>query len=212
MTSWLKKLLEISSDSISTKEPVIKIEIVGTSKELFQQLINILKKKNGFLVFESALRFFPADPTLAKREITRWNNPDVWIGFFDGMAAGAIFFAEDVFGSQFCIVGDEIRSFDPETGEMEFISYSFEDWAKEILEDYEALTGYPIAHEWQETYGVLDYDKVLAPKYPFVLGGEFELNNMSSMDAVKAMLFRADLAKQIRDLPDGAEIEFVVKE
>jgi hypothetical protein len=42
---------------------------------------------------------------------------------------------------------------------------------------------------------------------PFVLGGEFVLDNMYMADAVEGMRFRADIARQIKDLPDGAEIK-----
>ena len=90
------------------------------------------------------------------------------------------------------------------------ISDSLEGWAEEVLAEYEVLTGHPLAHEWQATSGKLPAGIRLLPKTPFVCGGEFELANLYALSDVEGMTFRASLANQIRDLPDGAEIQFKV--
>ncbi|TLG92173.1 SMI1/KNR4 family protein, partial [Pseudomonas edaphica] len=76
-----------------------------------------------------------------------------------------------------------------------------------LVSDYEVLTGYPLAHRWQKKKGQLAAGKRLLPKIPCVLGGGFVLNNLYSIDAVKGMKLRADIARQIKDLPDGAQIK-----
>ncbi|MCV2883591.1 hypothetical protein OE749_02615 [Aestuariibacter sp. AA17] len=50
------------------------------------------------------------------------------------------------------------------------------------------------------------------PKTPFVCGGRFELDNLIAINAVSGMKSRANLARQIIDLPDGAQIEFKIIE
>lgn len=45
-----------------------------------------------------------------------------------------------------------------------------------------------------------------------MLGGEFVLDNLYLADAVEGMKLRADIASQIRDLPDGAQIKFSVED
>lgn len=62
--------------------------------------------------------------------------------------------------------------------------------------------------QWQEQNGQLPVKKRLLPKIPFVVGGEFVLDNLHLVDAVEGMKFRADIASQIKDLPDGAQIKF----
>jgi len=69
-------------------------------------------------------------------------------------------------------------------------------------------TGYPIAHEWQLQNGKLAAGTRLIPKLPFVCGGPFRVDNMHVMNDVQAMQFRASIANQIRDLPDGTSIRF----
>jgi hypothetical protein len=43
-------------------------------------------------------------------------------------------------------------------------------------------------------------------KVPFVLGGEFVLDNLYLAVAVEGIRSRADIASQIKELPDGAQI------
>jgi hypothetical protein len=50
----------------------------------------------------------------------------------------------------------------------------------------------------------------LMPQIPFVLGGRFSLSNLFALDAVRAMKTYANLALQIKDLPDGATVNFRV--
>jgi len=48
------------------------------------------------------------------------------------------------------------------------------------------------------------------PKQPFVLQGEFNIENLIVKSDVEAMKVRAGLANEIANLPDGAEIQFKV--
>jgi hypothetical protein len=45
-----------------------------------------------------------------------------------------------------------------------------------------------------------------------VLGGEFAADNLCPLEAAKGMRFRAELATQIRDLPEGASVTFKIVE
>jgi hypothetical protein len=122
----------------------------------------------------------------------------------------SFFFAEDIFGGQFGIGEDGIYSFDPETGAREKISPDLEGWADCIVTDYEYLTGQPIANKWQTVNGIIPLGFRLVPKIPFVCGGEYAVENLYSLEAVKGMKSRGNLARQIRDVPDGGKIEFKV--
>lgn len=42
-----------------------------------------------------------------------------------------------------------------ETGQIEIIGETLEDWAKEILTNYNYRTGYSLAHQWQVKNGKL---------------------------------------------------------
>lgn len=210
MGKSLEKLISISGTALSSIAPVMSADSFGFADALARDLLGLLKHKNGFYAFESALHVFSAQSVGKEIGLTEWNSPDLWICEYQGMANECLFFAEDVFGGQFCIKSDGIYSFDPETGAFEFLAPDIEGWAQTILNDYEVLTGYPLAHAWQQSRGALAAGTRLVPKVPFVTGGEFSTGNLLALESVKAMQLRANLAIQIRDLPDGASITWKV--
>jgi hypothetical protein len=117
-----------------------------------------------------------------------------------------LFFAEDAFGCQFCIANDKVNLFDPETGQFEELAETLDSWAKIIVGDYEYRTGYPLAHEWQIQNQPLQPGTRLLPNIPFVLGGKYELENLHVGGDAEGMVFRANIANQIKDIPDGGQI------
>jgi hypothetical protein len=179
-----------------------------SSGALRDELILILKTRNGFNAFESALHLFPAQTSLLSVGIDEWNRPDGWRKEYGDLSKGCLFFAEDIFGGQFCIESNCVWQFDPETGERVLLGASLDEWAKKLLSDYEVLTGYPLAHAWQEVNGIIPEGMRLVPRTPFVLNGEFALSNLVLMESEKSMRVRGNLARQIKNLPDGAQISF----
>ncbi|GAA0522425.1 hypothetical protein Ade02nite_81750 [Paractinoplanes deccanensis] len=152
----------------------------------------LLGRRNGFYVFDSALLVRPQGdaPVL---DVAAWNAPELWGAVYGDALDGVTFFAEDVFGGQFGLRGDEVVSFDPETGEVEHLAGSLEGWAAEIIEDPEVMTGHPIVREWQATHGPLKPGERLVPVVPFALGGEFAAGNLRALRDVEAMRFYGNL-------------------
>ena len=171
-------------------------------------LLELLRLKNGFYAFEGALHVYPT--SASGHALEDWNSPSAWRDAYQGLADGCVFFAEDAFGCQFCVYERRVATFDPETGEKSFIATDVREWAGRILADYEVLTGYPLAHAWQERHGAIPPGQRLVPKIPFVLGGEFAVENLFLLDASRSMRSRANLAVQIKDLPDGAKVKFKI--
>jgi len=201
----LDRLLSIAGPALGFAQP----EVTG----LPSGLGDLLRRTNGFLAFESALHVLPSGPVSdGTMSVQLWNDPDLWRSSYDGMADGLFFFAEDIFGGQFALGSQGVVSFDPETGDVERIAADLEGWADRVLADYQLLTGFPVAHSWQELHGQLSPGMRLIPKRPFVLGGEFVPENLYPLDAAKGMRFRGDLATQIRDLPEGASVSFKIVE
>ena len=63
-----------------------------------------------------------------------------------------------------------------------------------------------LARLWTTNVGELQPGMRLVLKRPFVVGGAYEIDNLCTMQETTAMQFRAAIANQIRDLPDGSEI------
>ncbi len=209
--SNLQKLLSNSSASLSDRTPEM-IDLPSCSGSIKVELLEMLNRSNGFYALESALHVFPSHSSENEFGLADWNRGSLWRNDYREMADACLFFAEDVFGGQFCIKHNKVYAFDPETGALDYLADNIEGWAKSIISDYEVLTGYPLAHQWQKKNGQIPSKKRLLPKVPFVAGGEFVLGNLYLADAVEGMRVRADIANQIKALPDGAQITLNITE
>jgi hypothetical protein len=206
----LKKLVSISSEALCDDSPQIPGQLLRQSGVLGEQLIELLKNKNGFYAFESALHVLPAGCKDFYTNIEEWNNDGSWRKEYGDRIQEHLFFAEDVFGVQFALSNLGVKKFDPETGDFEDFAPDLEGWAAKILADYNYETGYQLAHDWQSQNGLLPAGKRLLPKIPFVLGGAYEVENLYAAAALEGMMFRADIWRQIRDLPDGSQVNLKV--
>jgi hypothetical protein len=210
MTNHLQRIASLGSSALRELPPAVDILIGMFGNAAAQELVSLLALKNGFYAFEGALHVFPDLGNNMDIGLIRWNSDDLWRREYNDMTNGCIFFAEDAIGSQFCLKESQIWMFVPETGELELVAPTIEDWAQTILDDYQLWTAHSLVHAWQEKNGALPVGSRLVPKTPFVLGGEYSIDNLRAIDAVTGMIFRANLALQIRNLPDGAEVKLKI--
>lgn len=208
----LEKLISIGSEPLGSVLPDCTPEIATAFGQLGEEWGELLKIKNGFYAFETALHVFPSLRICPPISVEQWNDARSWRTEYRGLADGALFFGEDAFANQFCIRKGSICFFEAETGEYRELAKSFENWAATILDDYEFQTGYPLLHEWQLENRQLPAGQRLIAKFPFVLGGEYALDNLVAMDAVQIMRARGNIAWQLQDVPEGEEVEICLDE
>jgi hypothetical protein len=205
----VNKLLEISSKPlIVTLDETLGTQVLANVSHK-DELLRLLRGKNGFYAFESALHVFPlvTDDWFNSQDLMRWNAPTLWKHAFGKQAETLFAFAEDIFGYQFCSQGDQIVRFDPETGNAERVCSSVEEWATLVCDDYNFQTGYPVAKAWQVQNGPIAPGNRLVPIYPLISKeGSYDVSNFYEVDDLKGMLSRADLARQIRDVQDGQRV------
>lgn len=200
--------MSIASSSLSEREPEITEPVRNMAGILAEEILVVLRRRNGFYAFEGALHVFPSESSQNETGLSDWNHTDLWRSGYKGLADSGVFFAEDIFGGQFCIKDDKIYIFDPETGSLEYLAADIESWAQMVLNDYEVLTGYPLAHQWQKRNGPIAAGMRLLPKIPFVMGGEFSLDNLYVVNAIEGMRLRADIADKIKSLPNGTQVKY----
>ena len=213
MSEKLSRLLSISSAAIAAplhSEAIHKLT-GGNSARLEQELCSLLADKNGFFAFGSSLLVRPLDYECQPLGVLQWNHSSVWRTGYELNLGESVFFSEDVFGVQFCIRDNSVQSFDPETGRFTQVAETLEDWARWILENHRVKTGWPLAHQWQKKHGPLPIGMRLLPKVPFVCGGQFSVENLYALKDADGMRFRASIANQLADVPDGTEIVFKIQ-
>lgn len=211
MHQAITKLLSVASEPIAdVLGRGVALQHLSKWGKLGEELAELLACRNGFYAYESALCVRPLCHKASPLGLSEWNVDNLWKSKYIDNLTNVLFFAEDVFGGQFCIRGEAICTFDPETGALEEVSSSLGSWAEGLMADYEYRTGYPLAHAWQVENSPLLPGLRLLPKVPFICGGRYEAANLYPLDEVRGMLFRASIANQIQDLPDGAQVVFDV--
>lgn len=198
----LQKLLSIASEPLSPGPSEEKALC-----EVTPELGDLLSRRDGFVAFESALVVFPTRTGSGVPGIQEWNDPAGWRSRYrDVLAPEYCCFAHDLFGTQFAISPSEVIRLDPEVGHVERYASTLEEWAKRLLQNYREDTAWPLAHDWQLLNGVLPPGSRLLPRQPFVLGGEFEVDNLVAVECQQAMAFWGMLYEGIREVPEGQPV------
>jgi hypothetical protein len=213
LDSSLEKLLAIASQPLGPSFSHLPARMADLAGKHAADLASILHRKNGWLAFESALHLFPVGTDAQGHELEAWNQPAQWReSYGDAIPVRCLFFAQDIFGQQFCLIEEHICRFNPETARFTNVAATLEAWAAWVLSDYRVETGWPLAHAWQVQHGPLALTNRLVPITPFILGGAYAVDNLMAIEAVEAMWFRGSVYQQSRDLPDGTRVRVEVTE
>jgi len=168
-------------------------------------------QEGGFCALEYALRFYTQTSNPEFHDVVSWNSQTGWKSLFSSIVQDNFWsFAEDVFGNQYIFWKSKVCMFEIETGCMTELCDSFSQWLELIVSSPNYYTGYSIAQQWNQE----NHSEPLTAQYnlsaiiPFVCGGEYSVSNVFRVDSVKNIELKADFARQIYNLPDGAQINF----
>ena len=168
--------------------------------------LDFLRSFNGGYFFDNALHIFGIAKGTLYHDLNHINN--LFQILFGDLAKDIWFFAEDVFGNLYGFYGGKVILFNLETSDKEIIANNFAGWLNEIENDLDYYTGQSLAKELnKEDKFQLAYGKRLAAKYPFVLGGEYAIENLVLKDSENNIDYNSSIAKQIVNLPDGSSIK-----
>jgi hypothetical protein len=80
---------------------------------------------------------------------------------------------------------------------------------EEFAEDWDMAA---LADPAEERFGRQPAGRCFCFKIPGVLGGRYELDNVGTIALSELVRFSGDVARQIRDLPDGARVQLKLTE
>ncbi|QPB41637.1 hypothetical protein [Rodentibacter haemolyticus] len=193
--SYLNKLIKISSKSLY---PMYSIN------EQYIKLKDLFSYKNGFVAFEGCLRILPLVDIENERTIYSWNK------FLNFETKEYIFFGDNVLGDGFCTYKNLFYKYDFESGDLEFMGNTLEDFSKELIINYNYYTGYSIAKQWMETQSVVSFNDVLMPKIPFILGGEYSINNLYMSNIYESIQLKQYIYNKTKESEDGEKIKLTL--
>jgi hypothetical protein len=177
------------------------------SEEYFKFIID---SNNAGFFYGHALQIYSYSSLHAYQDIEAINSLlTEELGYiFEGLIA----FAEDLFGTQFCfdLKTGGIIFFETETGKRTPIASNFEKWLDLINEKSSYFTGVNILKQWQSEHD-LAFDQRLCPKKPFIMGGDFRIENLYAGTFPVFLKAYANIARQVFNLPDGTAVKLVIK-
>lgn len=195
--------------SISTNPLANHFEEDATINSLSKLLV-----KNGFLVFDSALWVFSKKNTSFNVEVLNFNQKNIWKSDYPSCVQDKIlnvlFFSANTYGELYGLKDECVYKFTPDNGDLSLYASSIEEWATNILSNWENETGYHLIKQWQDLNGPLEGGKRLMTIYPTILGGEYILENLAPVSIQEGLAFKGDILKQLEIYQDGSRISIKV--
>lgn len=174
-----------------------------------EKLWELLQKKNGYEFFHSAMIFFPSI-----RSTTSWPTIEDLLNHMEESDFLSdhhylVPFACDAFGFLFFVGFDGIYHMESEDGSLEYVAENLEGFFSLLMDeeggDYWSAS--PIFEQWCEENAPLKAPMRLTAQQPFLLGGEFETENLLKGDLLAVLQWYADLHRLFKDVEDGQEVE-----
>lgn len=195
------------------ESPALDFDLLADYKKLINddKYIDLIKDCNGGFFFDAALHIYGYSNQHDFHDINYINH--ILQEEYGAIAKGLLSFGQDIFGNQFAfdLLGKEIMFFNIETGEKEILSKDFDSWLDVLFNKLDYFTGYKLASAWCAE-NQLNFNQRLCPKMPFILGGNYTLDNLyvgTFPDFIKSS---ANIARQVYNLPEGTNFKITIKQ
>lgn len=169
----------------------------------------ISKIGNGGSFFSDALLLYSFDDKYdyLNAQLVNAILEGEYADYFKGYYA----FGQDLFGNQFVFHQQtrQVFFFKCETGRKELLAEGFNEWLAIFESDKDYFSGEPLAAEWKEKKALGEGFR-LCPRLPFIMGGEYEINNLIPSPFPKYIQYYAELAKQIANVEDGVKVKLTL--
>ena len=170
----------------------------------------VIESKNCGFFYGKSLQMYAFSSLYTFNDIENINS--LLKGEYGIVMNGLVSFAQDLFGNQFCFNKNDasIIFFNAETGERESVASSYIDWINVLDDELEYFTGVNVLRTWLSD-NLFKFDQRLCPKIPFIMGGEFKVNNLYAGTFPEYIKANSNIAKQVYNLPDGTKVKLNIQ-
>jgi hypothetical protein len=173
----------------------------------------LLRQINGFIQFEGGLHVRGACREPAWHSLRdAWEGEAAFYRLYPEVRPEDVPFAEDCLGDQFLLRDGRVWQLAAETGEIESLEVGLGGFFEAVQADpVEYLSLHPLL-QFQREGGRLEAGQLLAAFPPFCTKESADGVSLRAISADERRRFLADLAAQLRDVPDGGQIDFRLEE
>lgn len=174
--------------------------------ELPDDLRAVVASPAGFILHHGAIHFRGCVSGPAWHSLREaWHGEHAFHRLYPGVFETDIPFAQDQLGDQYLLRGIEVFRLDAETGDVSRFAADLETFLAGIAGDITEYLNVGLDHE-------LPPGRLLHAYPPFCMAESGRGASLRAVPADELILFHADLARQIRDVPDGGKVTFTVTE
>lgn len=163
---------------------------------------------NGGYFYNNSLQIYSIDNSIDFNSFFKIN--ELIKKEYSNIISNEVFFAQEIFGNQFGFSSQGVIMFNIETGEKNLLSLDFNGWLEALEADIDFLTGKNIAKLWDQANPELKLNERLCAKKPFIIGGEYEIENLFALSFPQYVYSNANIANQVYGLPDGQSIKLKI--
>ena len=193
----------VKLDGVTWKGP--KIDDKEILKDLPAALRELLDCVNGFVLHGGALHIRGACMAPDWHSLrTAWHGDEALHKLYATVQPGDVPFAQDNFGDQFLLRDEVVMRLFAETGEVEMMAEDLNEFLAAVDID---LEGYLNVQPAQ-----LEPGQLLLAYPPFCFDAAGANIEFSPLPASEVIKFHAQIAAQLKDVPEGAKIEFKVQD
>jgi len=176
-------------------------------------LADLLRQMNGFIQFHGGLHLRGACLQPAWHSLRdAWAGGSAFHRLYPNVRRRDVPFAEDCMGDQFLLRSGRVYKLAAETGGVEPLNVGLGGFFEAVAKDpVEFLALHPLL-KFQQDGGRLEPGQLLSVFPPFCTKQSADGVSLTAMAADERRRFLADLASQLRHLPQGSEIEFQIED
>ena len=165
---------------------------------------SLLAKANGFILFHGGLHVRGACKEPSWHSLrTAWEGEQAFHHLYSTVEADDVPFGQDCMGDQFLLRDDRVWRLSAETDEIEDCGLSLGGFLEEVRRNPEDFLSFNPNQRLRPGQLINAYP-------PFCMAQSGKDASLKAIAAEDVIGFHADLARQIRGLPDGAEIKIRV--
>ena len=177
-----------------------------------EPLAGALRVRNGCIAYRGGFHVRGACREPAWHSLREaWEGPGAFHVLYEEVLETDVPFAEDGLGDQFFLRGPEVWHLWAETGEIELKSPTLETFMAEIIERATEVLSLEPVTAFLDAGQELKPGQLLMAYPPFCVSQSDQGVTLTAVSTPERREFLATIARQIHDLPDGAEVQFKVE-
>ena len=167
-----------------------------------EPLSALVADSGGFILEDGAIHFRGCASTPPRNSLREaWFGDQAFHFLYSEVGESDVPFAQDQVGDQYLLRGDAVVHLDAETGKVGSFAVDLESFVAGISNDISEYLNVGLQYRIEPGF-------LLHAHPPFCTAESAQGSSLRPVPAVERITFHADLARQMRDLPDGSRIDF----